>query len=291
MSSTSIYNFEVSQNNYNSVVLMNSYKIPVFTLFMSPSIGSCIDLERTLSEYAIEFKGQFILARIDVDMEPELRDENKIINVPTLKIFKDGEMKHQEVGMLTAEEIADVFNTHGIFRASDQIREQARQQHIMGNTQQAIDLLTRAIQSDPSNPRVVMDMIQIMLDIKLLDQAKDLFNRLPEKERASDTGKAIIGQMTFQGLAANTHGLESLLQTVESTPDDCDARFDLALCYVAEHAYEDAMSQIFEILDVQPTYKEGAAQELAVSIINMLEPNNKQLAQDSRRILSNMLSQ
>ncbi len=285
------YNFEVSLSNFNSIVLMNSYKLPVFTLFMSPSVGVCIDLERSLSNLADEFAGKFILARVDVDMAPELRDDYDITNVPTLKIFKDGEVVHQEIGMLQEDELSDLFKSQGIYRASDELREQARQKHIAGDTPAAIELLTGAIQADPSNTRIAMDMIQIMLDINVLEQASALFNRLPDKDKQSDTGKALIGQITFKQLAAKTPGLVSLMEQVKLQPADFDARFDLAVCYVAEHGYEEAMNQIFEILNVEPTYKEGAAQELAVTIINMLEANDSQLAQDSRRILSNMLSQ
>ena len=50
-----------------------------------------------------------------------------------------------------------------------------------GNTQQAILLLTQAIQSDPSNLRVALDMVQIFLDIEEWEQAKSLFARLPDK--------------------------------------------------------------------------------------------------------------
>lgn len=285
------YNFEVSLSNFNSIVLMNSYKLPVFTLFMSPSVGVCIDLERSLSKFADEFAGQFILARVDVDMAPELREDYAIVNVPTLKIFKDGKVVHQEVGMVQEDELSDLFKSHGIYRASDELREQARQQHLSGDTPAAIATLTEAIQTDPSNTRVAMDMIQIMLDINVLDQATALFNRLPDKEKESDTGKALVGQITFKALAAKTAGLVSLMEKIKQQPTDFDARFDLAVCYVAEHGYEGAMSEIFEILDQEPGYKAGAAQELAVSIINMLEPNNPELARESRRILSNMLSQ
>lgn len=291
MNSTEIFNFEVTRNNFNTIVLMNSYKLPVFTLFMSPSIGACVNLEKALSDYATEYAGKFILARVDVDMDPELRDEYQVVNVPTLKVIKDGKMVHQEVGMLDEEELAGLFKSFGIYRASDALREQARKAHINGDTEQAIGLLTQAIQQDPSSTNVAMDMIQIMLDIGVVDQAKELFNRLPDKAKESATGKAIIGQITFKDLASKTAGLLELVKRVEAEPMNFDARFDLAICYVAEHAYEEALSQVFEILDQEHTYREGAAQELSISIINMLEANEPELAKEARRILSNMISQ
>ncbi|WP_040726560.1 tetratricopeptide repeat protein [Thiomicrorhabdus sp. Kp2] len=291
MSSNQVLNFEISQSNFNSVVLMNSYKLPVFTLFMSPSLGMCIQLENLLTNFAEDFAGQFLLARVDIDMETDLREQYEIVNVPTLKVFKDGEMVHQEVGLLEEAELAALLKSYGIYKASDEMREQAKTSHLNGDTAGAIKLLTEAIQSDPSNTRVALDMIQILLDINELTEAKSLFNRLPDKDKNSEIGKAIIGQMTFKDLATKTPGLVSLLKTVEETPEDYEARLYLAVCYVAEHAYEEALDQVFEILENDRGFKEGAAQELTITIINMLEGSQPELAKDARRVLSNLLAQ
>lgn len=291
MSSNQVLNFEISQSNFNSVVLMNSYKLPVFTLFMSPSLGMCIQIENLLTNFAEDFAGQFLLARVDIDMETDLREQYEIVNVPTLKVFKDGEMVHQEVGLLEEAELAALLKSYGIYKASDEMREQAKTSHLNGDTAGAIKLLTEAIQTDPSNTRVALDMIQILLDINELTEAKSLFNRLPDKDKNSEIGKAIIGQMTFKDLAAKTPGLVSLLKTVEETPEDYEARLYLAVCYVAEHAYEEALDQVFEILENDRGFKEGAAQELTITIINMLEGSQPELAKDARRVLSNLLAQ
>ena len=44
-------------------------------------------------------------------------------------------------------------------------------------------LLTQAIQQDPANTRIAMDMLQIFIDTGRLDQAKPLFNKLPDREK------------------------------------------------------------------------------------------------------------
>lgn len=290
MSNKQVLNFEVSQSNFNSVVLMNSYKLPVFTLFMSPSLGMCIQLDSLLSKFAEDFAGEFLLARIDIDMETDLREQYEIVNVPTLKVFKDGEMVHQEVGLLEETELAALLKSYGIYKASDDMREKAKQMHLDNDTAGAIKTPTQTIQSDPSNTRVALNMIQILLDINQLEEAKSLFNRLPDKDKNSEIGKAIVGQMTFKDLAAKTPGLVNLIKMVDEDSGDYDAKLYLAVCYVAEHAYEEALDQTFEILENMPGFKDGAAQELTVTIINMLEGSQPELAKDARRVLGNMLA-
>jgi len=62
----------------------------------------------------------------------------------------------------------------------DEIRQQARYKHMSGDTITAVGLLTQAMQQDPSNSEVAMDMTQIFIDLNEFDQAKRIFNQLPD---------------------------------------------------------------------------------------------------------------
>ena len=290
VSEQDVYIFEVSQNNFNSSVVLNSHKIPVFVEFMGVWSEPCILMSDSLAAMAKEFAGQFIFAKVDIDEQPELQKEHNIENVPTLKVFREGEVVHTDEGLLQEAELRTLLKAHGVFRQSDELREQARQKHMAGETAEAITLLTQAIQQDPSNTRVAMDMVQVLLDINELAQAKGLFNKLPDKDKQSDTGRALIGQLTFKDLAANTEGKEILLAHISANAEDHDARFDLAVCLVAEHDYQQAIDKLFEIFDKDPDYKDGAAREMIINLTNMLAPNEPELAQEFRRRLGSTMA-
>ena len=290
MSEEDVFIFEVSKNSFNTSVILNSYKIPVLVEYMNVWSEPCINMADNLSRLAKEFAGQFIFAKIDIDEQAELQEEYAIKNSPTLKIFKDGEVIRTEEGLLQDDEIRQLLKTYGVFRQSDDLREQARQKHMAGDTMEAINLLTQAIKQDPANTRIAMDMVQIFLDINELEQAKSLFNKLPDKDKNSDIGKSLIGQLTFCDLAKNTEGKTSLLARIADNPEDNNARFDLSICMVAEHDYKQAMNYLFEIFDNEPDYKEGAAREMIINLTNMLAPNEPELAQEFRRRMGNALS-
>ena len=290
MSNQEVFNFEVSNSSFGSSVLPNSHKLPVLVEFMGIWSEHCIKMEDSLAAMAKEFAGQFIFAKVDIDEQQELRKEYNIENVPTLKVFKNGEVVQTEEGLIEDKDLRLLLRSYGVFRESDDMREQARQKHIAGDTTEAIKLLTEAIQKDPANTRVAMDMVQVLLDIGELEQAKDLFNRLPESVRESTTGHALTGQITFRKLAAKTEGKEILLQRIAANPDDFDARFDLSICLVAEYDYQQAMDNLFFIFDKEPEYKDGAAKEMIINLTNALAPNDPTLAQEFRRRLGSILA-
>ena len=176
-----------------------------------------------------------------------------------------------------------------VMTESEELREQARNQHIAGETTAAIALLTEAIQQDPGNTLIAMDMVQIFIDINELEQATGLFNKLPELDKQSDTGKMLQGQLTVRNLAADTEGIIALQARIAVNAQDYGAHFDLAICLVAEHDYQQAMEHLFEILTREPEFKEGAAREMIIALTDKLAPNEPALAQSFRRRLANTL--
>lgn len=290
MSEKEVYIFEVSQNNFTPTVISNSDKIPVFVMFMGSWSEHCFKLESILSDKANEFAGQFIFAKVDIDEQPELGKEYKVENVPTVKVFKDGKVVHTEEGVMESDEVSALLKSYGIFHESEELREQARTLHMAGNVVEAITVLTQAIKLDPGNIRIAMDMVQVFLDINELEQARGLFSKIPEKDKDSDTGRSLSGQLSFKELSAKTIGKPNLENQLANNPDDNDVRFDLAICLVAEHDYKSAMDFLFEILSKDPNYKDGAAKEMIISLTNVLTPNEPDLAQEFRRRLSNAVS-
>ena len=149
---------------------------------------------------------------------------------------------------------------------TDELREQARSKHMAGDTVEAISLLTNAIQQEPSNTLIAMDMVQIFIDINEIGAARDLYNKLPESEKETNTGKILLGQLTFLDLAAKTEGKAALQARIIDDEKDHSAHFDLAICLVAEHDYQQAMESLFSILINEPDFKEGAAREMIITL-------------------------
>jgi putative thioredoxin len=248
-------------------------------------------MSEMLAALAAEFAEQFVFAKVDIEENSELKEKYGIKNIPTLKIFVDGKDVVTEEGKLSEEEARALLKNYGIVNESEELRLQARQLHMQGNTQEAVMQLTLAIQQDPSNTRVAMDMVQIFIDIGELEQARQLFGKIPEQDHHSDMGKSLSGQLQFLGLAENTEGLETLSQKIISEPDNQQARFDLAICQVAQHDYMSAMDNLFHIQSHAPEFKQGAAREMIVTIVNMLMPVEPEMAQEYRRRLANMLAE
>ena len=283
--------FEVSDASYGKYVLLNSHKAPVVVVFMGVWSEHCMVLTDLFARLAREFAEEFVFAKVDVDENPELKQKYQIEHVPTVMVFRDGEPVRVEIGAIEENEARALLRDFGVYRESDDMRQRAREFHLKGETAQAITLLADAMKKDPSNTLIALDMVQIFIDLGHYADATQLLEKLPEADRNSETGKGLAGQLWIIDQAGKTEGAEKLSQRISVNADDYDARFDLALCEMAQHDYERAMEQLFYIQQHSPDYKDGAARELIVSILNRLAPNHPEFVQLYRRKLSGMLSQ
>lgn len=282
--------FDVNQQGFEQYALLNSYKVPVVVEFMAIWSGPCVLLSDMYTELAREFAEEFIFARVDIDEQQELRKQYNIENLPTTIVFKDGQPVRTEQGQLSEDEARSLLKDFGVCRESDLMREQAREKHLSGDSPGAILLLTEAIKKDPGNIRVAMDMTQVLIDIKEYDQAFALFDKLPEQARKTEMGKALVGQISFIKLASKTEGRDALEARLASNDQDMDARFDLAICMMADYQFVEASEGLFRILEEQIDYKDGAAREMISVMSNMLATTMPELSQTIRRRLSNMIA-
>lgn len=283
--------FDVSDSSYGKYVLLNSHRVPVVVAFMAVWSAPCMVLTDMFAGLAQEFAEDIVFAKVAIDENPELKEKYQIEHVPTVIVFKDGEPARVEIGALQEDEARSLLRDFGVYRESDDMRLRARDLHVQGETAQAITLLGEAIKKDPSNTLIALDMVQIFIDLGHYSDATQLLEKLPEVDRNSETGTCLSGQLWIIEQASQTEGIDRLMERISDNAADYDARFDLAMCEMSQHDYDGAMEQLFYIQEHTPDYKDGAARELIVTIINMLAPNNPEFAQQYRRKLSGMLSQ
>ena len=92
----------ITKENFNSEVLES--KSPVLVDFFASWCGPCRMLAPTLEKIASE-NPDLKVCKIDIDEQPELASEYRIMSVPTLLVFKEGEVTESSLGVLPEKKI------------------------------------------------------------------------------------------------------------------------------------------------------------------------------------------
>jgi thioredoxin 1 len=88
----------VSDATFKADVLDSSE--PVVVDFFADWCGPCKAMAPALEQVAAELKGKVKVVKLDVDQNPDVTQRYRIQAMPTLMIFKNGEVAAQRVGAL-----------------------------------------------------------------------------------------------------------------------------------------------------------------------------------------------
>ncbi len=91
----------LTKDNWEEEVINSD--IPVLVDFWAPWCGPCRMVAPIVSEIAQEYEGKLKVGKLNTDEEPEIAVRYGIMSIPTLMIFKNGEVVDQIIGAVPKE--------------------------------------------------------------------------------------------------------------------------------------------------------------------------------------------
>mgnify|MGYP001220654473 FL=1 len=100
---------ELNKENFSETV--GSSK-PVLVDYWAEWCGPCKMVAPILEELAVDLSDKLIVGKVDVDENQELAAQLNIMSIPTLVLFKDGEVIDQAIGALSKAQLLSFLEQH-----------------------------------------------------------------------------------------------------------------------------------------------------------------------------------
>lgn len=98
--------FVVTDQTFEQEVMQTKGR-PVLVDCWAPWCGPCRMISPTLDQLAAESEGRYRVAKLNVDENPQISASFRIASIPTLLIFKDGQLVDRIVGVQPKQAIAE----------------------------------------------------------------------------------------------------------------------------------------------------------------------------------------
>jgi thioredoxin 1 len=98
----------LTKDNFNKEVIESDK--PVLIDFWASWCGPCRAVAPIMEQLADEYEGKIKIAKVNVDEQGELSEQFKIMSIPTIMLFKDGQMSGKIIGSRPKEDFVALIN-------------------------------------------------------------------------------------------------------------------------------------------------------------------------------------
>lgn len=258
---------DIDMQNFQQVVLEGSMHTPVLLDCWASWCEPCKNLTPILEKLAREYRGAFILAKLDIEANPQIAAQLGIRSVPDVKLIHQGQLYDQFQGALPESKIREWLSQYieAPAPAEDALDELAAQALAEGDIATARALYHQLIEAEPEQFEHRIGYAEVLAAEGETVQAAELLDTLPVELRDSARAKGLQARL---GFAAEAPSQEEIAQLAER--DDSEARFKRAFRAIADGRYEEGLEGLLALMKSDRQYGEDAARKTLLRVFEAL---------------------
>src|SRR5690554_1567093 len=242
---------DVDSNNIQQLLEL-SMQVPVLLDCWAPWCQPCKVLMPILEKLTREYRGTFILAKLNIDENQEIAAQLGVHSVPDVKLISQGGLVDHFQGALPEEAPASP-------------EEQAAEALAQGDAATARAMYEQLVQQNPEHYSYQVELARALVMEERADEALTLLDNLPPEERDAAAARGVRASIEFRAEAPGDEELAAL-----AGRDDSEAQFKRAMRQVADGDYETGLESLLNLMRTDRAYGDDIARKTLLRVFDTL---------------------
>jgi putative thioredoxin len=276
--------FEVTAQNFQTEVVERSASIPVVVLFWTDEVPPAAEARRQLETLAAGYPGKVAVGLSDVAQDQTLAQQLRVQGLPSIRVVQDGQLVDQLDGPQDEATLRELLDRLTV-SSSDMLRAQLGEMLERGDHQTALAALQQAVAEEPNNQDFKVEYADLLALTGDLDQAGVVLAAIPE-ETAERDRPAMRLELLQEAAGMPERG--ELVSQLETSPEDLDVCYQLAVRAAVEGDFETALDLAMSILQRDREFRDDLGRTTMIRMFSALGKGSDLAARYRRRMFNFM---
>lgn len=275
-------------------VIEPSRQQPVIVDFWAPWCGPCKQLGPALEKVVREAGGKVRMVKINVDENQPLAQQMRIQSIPAVYAFVNGQPVDGFMGALPESQIKQFVDRLGgqgsMAEEIEAVLGDARALVEQKDYQHAAQLFAQLLQVDRENAGAIAGLVRCEIAMGDLENAQKTLALVPPAKANDPEVLSVKAQLDLALNPVDVSEIGTLKAQVEKTPDDFQARLDLAVLLNGANEREAATDQLIYIIKKMRAWNDEAARKQLVKFFEAWGPKDEFTVAGRRKLSSVLFS-
>lgn len=256
----------VTESSFEYDVIAYSQNTPVIVDFWADWCKPCKMLSPLLEKMAEEAEGEFRLAMVDVDANPNLALRFSVHSIPTVMAFSQGKRVSDFTGLIPEPKIYEFIRNILPPRPSDLLAQKGNSLLSTGDVEGAQEAFLQALDLDDQHPISMLGLMKVNLLQGNSENAQSIFRNFPACQEYNEAER----------LSPLIKAMEDFRNDSLPQESDLDTAFSNSIRLATRGNTLASIDELLDILRQDKKYRKDRARNVLLALLDLLDQQDEQ---------------